>query len=169
IDKCQVMMDPRTKESRGFGFVNFVNVADADAALSVDGTEFLGRRVIVQKAKRQRPRTPTPGEYRGPPKERIPGDRRGGGGGYDRDRYDPRDRYERDRFDPRDRYERDRYDPRGGYDRERYDPRDRYDAPRGGYDGGRDRYDSGRPRDRYDDRGSYARDRYDDRERDRRW
>ncbi|KAL2918839.1 hypothetical protein HK105_201673 [Polyrhizophydium stewartii] len=141
INKCQVMVDPRTKESRGFGFVDFESVVDADAALALDGAELLGRQIIVQKAKRGRPRTPTPGEYRGPPKDPY-GDRRRD------DRYDDRrrdDRYGRDRYDDRrrdDRYGRDRYDDR------RYD--DRYS---------RDRYDDRRRDDRY------GRDRYDDRDR----
>ncbi|KAK5670832.1 hypothetical protein QVD99_002601 [Batrachochytrium dendrobatidis] len=71
--KCEVMFDPRTRESRGFGFVNFANVEDADDALTLNGADLLGRPLMVQKARRQRPRTPTPGEYRGPIKEILYG------------------------------------------------------------------------------------------------
>ena len=42
VEKCNIMRDPHTRESRGFGFVKMVGSA--------------------------RPRTPTPGKYFGPPK-----------------------------------------------------------------------------------------------------
>jgi transformer-2 protein len=64
------MRDPHSSDSRGFGFVNFSNGQEADAALVLDGIEFMDRNLIVQKAKRARARTPTPGQYRGPIKER---------------------------------------------------------------------------------------------------
>lgn len=143
VDKCQIMTDPHTRESRGFGFVNMVDITGADGALSsLNGTEVAGRTLSIEKAKRRRPRTPTPGKYFGPPKAR-----RGGG----RPRYD--DRYPRDRRD----YGR-RYDDRPRYD----DPyrRPRYDD-RGDY---RDRYYRGRERsDR--DRGERFPPRYEERER----
>jgi hypothetical protein len=71
------MRDPHSEDSRGFGFINFSNSDDADAALALNGMSFMGKTLIVQKvilyltkARRSRARTPTPGQYRGPIKER---------------------------------------------------------------------------------------------------
>lgn len=133
------MYDPHTRESRGFGFVTMETPEEADAAITaLNATEILGKTISVEKARRARARTPTPGRYHGPPKrERRNDDRpynprpydsrydRGGGGG-GRGYYD--DRYG-------DRYER-RYDGRGGGG-DYYDRGDRYDRG-GGYGGGYD-------------------------------
>lgn len=63
------MVDPHTRESRGFGFIRMSTAEDAERAMTgVSGTEIDGRVVTVEKAKRSRPRTPTPGRYYGPPK-----------------------------------------------------------------------------------------------------
>ncbi|KAI6093059.1 RNA-binding domain-containing protein [Hypoxylon rubiginosum] len=112
VEKCQIMKDPHTKESRGFGFVKMVTSDQADAAKDgLQGEEIEGRTLSIEKARRARPRTPTPGKYFGPPKResggrpRFDDRRRGGGygGGYGRD--DPY-RYRG--------YDRQRYDDRGG-------------------------------------------------------
>ena len=132
------MRDPHSRESRGFAFVTMMSGDEAEAAISdLNGTELMGRTISVQKARRARARTPTPGEYHGPPKR---GELRGGryapppggygggyGGGYDRG-------YGGGGYGP----------PRGG----RYDDYDRPPPPprRDDYYGGRDRYDD---RDRY--------------------
>jgi len=155
VEKCQIMLDPHTKESRGFGFVKMVTADQADAAKEgLQGEVIEGRTLSIEKARRSRPRTPTPGKYFGPPKrddgrgpppgrygERYDDRRRGGGGyggrDYDRGyggRRDERDRgYGRDRDDyaPRgvDRYSRDDRYSRGGDDRR---------GGGGGYGGGRD-------------------------------
>ncbi|GAA5846869.1 hypothetical protein JCM3766R1_004680 [Sporobolomyces carnicolor] len=159
IQKCSVMRDPHTKDSRGFAFVTMELAEDADTAISsLNATELMGRTMNVEKARRGRARTPTPGQYHGPPK-RYPMDRpyeprgyssRGGGGRYD-DRYDapppPRGGYSSSRYD--DRAYGARYDDRdrGGYaipmrgdDRPPRDDRRRYDDDRRRYDD-RDRYD----------------------------
>lgn len=69
VEKCQIMRDPHTKESRGFGFVNFMTADEADAARDgLQGKELEGRTLSIEKARRSRPRTPTPGKYFGPPK-----------------------------------------------------------------------------------------------------
>ncbi|GAA5973576.1 hypothetical protein JCM11641_007129 [Rhodosporidiobolus odoratus] len=157
IAKCQVMRDPHTKEARGFAFVTMETAEDAEACIAnINATELMGRTVNVEKARRGRARTPTPGQYHGPPKRFEGGN--GGGGGYDRP-YEPRGyssrgsggRYD-DRYDSRDsrggygaRYD-DRDRDRGGYSSRSYDDRDR-----GGYAipmrGDRDSYGA-----RYDDR-----------------
>lgn len=69
VEKCNIMRDPHTRESRGFGFVNFVNSQQADAAKEgLQGEVYEGRTLSIEKARRSKPRTPTPGKYFGPPK-----------------------------------------------------------------------------------------------------
>lgn len=69
IQKCQVMRDPHTKDSRGFAFVTMETAEEAEAAIAgLNATELMGRTVNVEKARRGRARTPTPGQYHGPPK-----------------------------------------------------------------------------------------------------
>lgn len=63
-------------EGKGFGFVEMASPAEADAAKSaLDGTDFEGRTLKVDKARPPKPRTggPRGGGGSGP--------RRGGGGG----------------------------------------------------------------------------------------
>ena len=63
------MKDPHTQESRGFGFVKMVTAEEADAAKDgLQGESIEGRTLSIEKARRARPRTPTPGKYFGPPK-----------------------------------------------------------------------------------------------------
>ncbi|KAI9719343.1 MAG: nuA3 HAT complex component nto1 [Chrysothrix sp. TS-e1954] len=139
VEKCNIMRDPHTKESRGFGFVNMTNGDNADAAKeALQGEVYEGRTLSIEKARRSKPRTPTPGKYFGPPKrDDMRGPPRGGGRFGGGDRYDDRRGY-----------------GGGGYGRR--------DDPYGGYRGGRS-YGGGR----YDDRAggdrSYRRDRYEDR------
>ncbi|KAJ6580726.1 hypothetical protein B0H19DRAFT_1112213 [Mycena capillaripes] len=149
VQKASVMYDPHTRESRGFGFVTMETPEEAEAAVAaLHGTELGGKAMNVEKARRGRARTPTPGRYYGPPKR-----------GDNERPYDPRP------YDSR--YARD-YDDRGGRGGGRYDDyrgggRDDYrggrdrggDYERGGRDrdydrGGRDDYRGGRD---YDDRG----------------
>ncbi|KAH6655330.1 hypothetical protein BKA67DRAFT_534260 [Truncatella angustata] len=156
VEKCQIMRDPHTKESRGFGFVKMVTSDQADAAKDgLQGEVIEGRTLSIEKARRARPRTPTPGKYFGPPKrgDRF-NDRRGGGGGggrygggYGGGRDDPyRYRggggggggFRDDRGGDRDRSYR---DDRGGYGRD-YDRDRSYRDDRGTGYGGRD-YDRG--------------------------
>lgn len=69
VEKCQIMRDPHTKESRGFGFVKMVTSDQAEAAKEgLQGETIEGRTLSIEKARRARPRTPTPGKYFGPPK-----------------------------------------------------------------------------------------------------
>ena len=63
------MRDPHTRESRGFGFVKMYTAEEADAAKeALQGEVYEGRTLSIEKARRARPRTPTPGKYFGPPK-----------------------------------------------------------------------------------------------------
>jgi RNA recognition motif-containing protein len=69
VEKCNIMRDPHSKESRGFGFVKMVTPEQADAAKEgLQGEVHQGRTLSIEKARRARPRTPTPGKYYGPPK-----------------------------------------------------------------------------------------------------
>jgi RNA recognition motif. (a.k.a. RRM, RBD, or RNP domain) len=69
VENCSIMVDPHTKESRGFGFVKMVTPEQADAAKEgLQGEVIDGRTLSIEKARRSRPRTPTPGKYFGPPK-----------------------------------------------------------------------------------------------------
>lgn len=139
VQKASVMYDPHSRESRGFGFVTMETGEEADAAITaLNTTDLMGKTLNVEKARRGRARTPTPGRYYGPPKRDEPAGERP---------YDPRpydSRYSRD-YD-------DRGPRRGGGGRD-YDRGDRgYDrGDRGGGYGGRD-YDRG------GDRGGYGRD-----------
>jgi len=139
VQRAQVMRDPHTHESRGFGFVTMESAAEADAAVAaLNGQDFCGKTLVIEKARRGRARTPTPGRYYGPPKRH---EREGRGPGltvadrmYDPRPYDTRynrRRDDRDR-DRGDRYERERYDEYSRYDDRPYDRerRPRYDDRR---------------------------------------
>ncbi|OAY75790.1 Serine/arginine-rich splicing factor SR45a [Ananas comosus] len=66
VQECHVVLDPRTKESRGFAFVTMETVEDAKRCIKyLHRTVLEGRLISVEKAKRKRGRTPTPGKYCG--------------------------------------------------------------------------------------------------------
>lgn len=148
VENCSILLDPHTKESRGFGFVKMMTAEQADAAKEgLQGEVIEGRTLSIEKARRSRPRTPTPGKYFGPPKRES--------------RKPP---YGRDRFD-------DRRSGYGGGWRRSDDQRHggRYDSygDRNRSYGGRD---SGRRDYRGDDYGSYrSADRYASYSRDERY
>ncbi|KAL2014561.1 hypothetical protein VTN00DRAFT_2086 [Thermoascus crustaceus] len=155
VESCSIMVDPHTKESRGFGFVKMFTPEQADAAKEgLQGEVIEGRTLSIEKARRSRPRTPTPGKYFGPPKRDYRGPPRGRG-----DRYDDRRGYGYRRYDDSYRYNRyDSYSDRGrdygGRDYGRRDYRDDY-----GYGGrGIDRYASRDDRYGRDDRREDRRD-----------
>jgi len=80
IKECNVVLDPLTKESRGFAFLKFETVQEAEKAIEeANGRELNGRKLRIEKARRSRPHGPTPGRYMGKSKR------------------DSRDRYERRR------------------------------------------------------------------------
>ncbi|KAG7086225.1 hypothetical protein E1B28_002195 [Marasmius oreades] len=70
VQKAQVVYDPHTRESRGFGFVTMESPEEAIAAMTFfNATEVMGKVITVERARRGRARTPTPGKYYGPPKK----------------------------------------------------------------------------------------------------
>lgn len=114
---CNIVLDPHTRESRGFGFVSFESPECADTAIEQSSELRLdGASLFVEKSHRNRPRSPTPGRYSG---HRLVSDRRSDSHG---DRRGPQ-HYSRDSFD--------RPPGRPAFDREYpsrefgYPPRDR--------------------------------------------
>ncbi|MCO5594777.1 hypothetical protein L7F22_048810 [Adiantum nelumboides] len=64
--ECHLVVDPRTKESRGFGFVTMDSLESAERCIRhLNKSVLEGRVISVEKAKRKRARTPTPGKYLG--------------------------------------------------------------------------------------------------------
>jgi RNA recognition motif-containing protein len=51
VESAQVMVDPSTGQSRGFGFVEMATTAEASAAsTALDGTSMAGRTLRVKQA-----------------------------------------------------------------------------------------------------------------------
>ncbi|KAL0833412.1 hypothetical protein Bca101_085301 [Brassica carinata] len=66
VASCFLVMEPRTRESRGFAFVTMDSVKDADRCIKYLNQSVLeGRYITVERSRRKRPRTPTPGHYLG--------------------------------------------------------------------------------------------------------
>lgn len=63
---CRIVVDPRSRESRGFGFVTMDSLENAERCVKyLNRSTLEGRIITVEKAKRKRARTPTPGSYLG--------------------------------------------------------------------------------------------------------
>ncbi|XP_039128301.1 serine/arginine-rich splicing factor SR45a isoform X3 [Dioscorea cayenensis subsp. rotundata] len=66
VSDVHLVVDPWSRESRGFGFVTMETIEDANRCLKyLDGSVLEGRAITVEKARRRRGRTPTPGRYLG--------------------------------------------------------------------------------------------------------
>ncbi|KAL4384205.1 hypothetical protein GQ457_15G009300 [Hibiscus cannabinus] len=77
VVECHLVTDPHTKESRGFAFVTMETVEGAERCIKYLNRSVLeGRLITVEKAKRSRGRTPTPGRYQGLRDKRGEGHRR---------------------------------------------------------------------------------------------
>ena len=64
IKELKIITDKYTGRSKGFGFAEFENVEDAKKAIeSLDGHEIKGRKLRVNKARRQRPRFENPDKF----------------------------------------------------------------------------------------------------------
>lgn len=80
VASVSVMRDRETGRARGFAFVEMANQADAQAAITqFNDQAFGGRRLTVNEARPQEPRSGGGGGYGG-----------GGGGGGHRSRREPR-------------------------------------------------------------------------------
>ena len=52
VEKCDVLTDKMTGRSRGFGFVEMTNDADADKAVAtLNGSDLDGRKIAVSEAR----------------------------------------------------------------------------------------------------------------------
>ncbi|XP_022775459.1 serine/arginine-rich splicing factor SR45a-like [Durio zibethinus] len=66
VASCFLVVEPRTRISRGFAFVTMDNVEDANRCIKYLNQSILeGRYITVERSRRKRPRTPTPGHYLG--------------------------------------------------------------------------------------------------------
>jgi RNA recognition motif-containing protein len=55
IESATVIVDRETKRSRGFGFVEFTNEDEANAAMeALHGTEHMGRSLVVNEARQKK-------------------------------------------------------------------------------------------------------------------
>lgn len=75
VSSCNLIIDRYSGRSKGFGFVEMENDAEADKAIeTLNGKDLEGRKIVVNVAR--------PMEER-PPRD-FQSDRRGGGGSFDR-------------------------------------------------------------------------------------
>ena len=66
VTKIDVIYNPHTKESRGFAFVEFETADDVDNAVkNATDVQLRGKTLRLERARRGRPRSPTPGKYSG--------------------------------------------------------------------------------------------------------
>ncbi|KAH7437720.1 hypothetical protein KP509_05G085700 [Ceratopteris richardii] len=66
VVECRLVVDARSRASRGFAFITMESVTVAERCIKyLNGATLDGRVITVEKAKRSRPRTPTPGRYLG--------------------------------------------------------------------------------------------------------
>jgi RNA recognition motif-containing protein len=57
VASAKVIFDRETGRSKGFGFVEFENDDEAKAAIQkLDGSEYSGRKLVVNEARPQQPR-----------------------------------------------------------------------------------------------------------------
>ena len=64
--KADIIMDRMTGRSKGFGFVEMANDADAEAAIAKwNGQELDGRKLTVNEARPMEPRAPREGGFGG--------------------------------------------------------------------------------------------------------
>jgi len=88
VSSAKVMMERDTGRSKGFGFVEMGNDAEAQAAISgMNGQSLGGRSITVNEARPMEARPPRTGGYGGGGGDRSGGGGYGGGGGGDRGGY----------------------------------------------------------------------------------
>lgn len=56
VQAVNLITDRATGQSKGFGFVEMSSAGEAEKALELNGTEFLGRKIVVSEARPQEPR-----------------------------------------------------------------------------------------------------------------
>lgn len=66
ITGIEIVMDPFTRESRGFGFITFASSKAALTAIDKMHRKEMKRRILtVEMSRRGKPRVKTPGKYMG--------------------------------------------------------------------------------------------------------
>ncbi|KAK9948311.1 hypothetical protein M0R45_003893 [Rubus argutus] len=66
VASCFLVVEPRSRISRGFAFVTMDSVEDAERCIKhLNQSVLEGRYITVERSRRKRPRTPTPGHYLG--------------------------------------------------------------------------------------------------------
>ncbi|XP_004509406.1 uncharacterized protein [Cicer arietinum] len=66
VASCFLVVEPRTRISRGFAFVTMDSPEDAERCIKYLNQSVLeGRYITVERSRRKRARTPTPGHYLG--------------------------------------------------------------------------------------------------------
>ncbi|KAK1372193.1 hypothetical protein POM88_038285 [Heracleum sosnowskyi] len=98
VASCFLVVEPRSRISRGFAFITMDSLEDADRCIKhLNQSVLEGRYITVERSRRKRPRTPTPGHYLGLARDSSSrgerGDRGGryrGGSGRDEYRRSPR-------------------------------------------------------------------------------
>ncbi|WOH03480.1 hypothetical protein DCAR_0622878 [Daucus carota subsp. sativus] len=79
VASCFLVVEPRSRISRGFAFITMDSVEDADRCIKhLNQSVLEGRYITVERSRRKRPRTPTPGHYLGLARDSKRGDRGGG-------------------------------------------------------------------------------------------
>lgn len=82
VTSARIITDRETGRSKGFGFVEMSNTDEAQGAIeNLNGQEFEGRKLVVNEARPQEPRTPRSGGGGGGFGGGRGGDRGGFGGG----------------------------------------------------------------------------------------
>jgi len=85
VTSVNIIFDPRSGESRGFGFICMGTEKESDEVIAkLNGRELDGKPLTIEKARRAGPRKATPGRYLGKLNNRS---RFGAGSRYDRGRY----------------------------------------------------------------------------------
>ena len=84
VQSVSLITDKYSGQSKGFGFVEMSKSEEAEKALELNGTEFLGRNINVSEARPQEDRPKRSGGGGGRPGGGFK--RGGGGGGFNRDR-----------------------------------------------------------------------------------
>jgi len=89
LESASIITDKYTGNSKGFGFIEYKNDADADKAIeTLNNTELGGRRINVAEAKPMERRDDRRGGFGGGRGGGFRGGSRGGGRGFQRsDRY----------------------------------------------------------------------------------
>jgi|GEM_PF-248138 len=154
VASAKIIVDHNTKKSKGFGFLDMPNDAEAQALIStMNSVKMAGKPLVVKEATEQAQRPASSGGFR--PQRSNDGyrprynNREGGysrdNGGYNRDRDNSGGGYNRDNGGGYNRDNNRGYNREGGYSRDN-----------GGYN--RDRDNNGGGYNRDNNRGSYNRD-----------